>query len=195
MEAAIVRACNRFGIGRIDPLTELVCAVPFLIALWVGLILAAVVHDRPRGRQVFFGVLVAVALHAVITEGLLKHALTLLLPMRVRPYLAHPGEITPIGTLFSDSSFPSSHCASTAAIVTVFARQYAGAWAAALGFVLLMDFSRMHNGMHYPTDVLTGSLLGLGYGLLAVMWVTRRTALGQALAAAPAKPGGGRRGA
>jgi membrane-associated phospholipid phosphatase len=31
-----------------------------------------------------------------------------------------------------------------------------------------MAFSRVHNGMHYPSDVLAGSLLGVGYGLLAV---------------------------
>ena len=38
----------------------------------------------------------------------------------------------------------------------------------AAGVCAAMCFARLHNGMHYPTDVLTGSLLGLGYGLLAV---------------------------
>ena len=182
MDAAIVRACNRFGLGLIDPLTELICAVPFLIALWAGLILAAVLRDRPRGRQVFFGVLVAVALHVVITEGVLKHALTLLLPMRVRPYLAHPGEITPIGTLYADSSFPSSHNATSAAVAMVFVSFYRRTWPLGLAFVLLMAFARMHNGMHYPTDVLTGVFLGTLYALAARYLVRRFQKRGAAAA-------------
>ncbi|HCB51180.1 TPA: hypothetical protein DEP21_01160 [Patescibacteria group bacterium] len=28
-----------------------------------------------------------------------------------------------------------------------------------------MAFSRMHNGMHYPSDVIVGSVLGILYGL------------------------------
>jgi membrane-associated phospholipid phosphatase len=38
---------------------------------------------------------------------------------------------------------------------------------------LLMAFSRMHNGMHYPSDVLMGSLLGIGYWLLSV-WIAKK---------------------
>ena len=40
-------------------------------------------------------------------------------------------------------------------------------------FALVMCLSRGHNGMHYPTDVLTGSLLGLGYGFAALRAATK----------------------
>jgi membrane-associated phospholipid phosphatase len=34
-----------------------------------------------------------------------------------------------------------------------------------------MAFSRIHNGMHYLTDVLAGGILGFFYGLAAVYLV------------------------
>ena len=90
------------------------------------------------------------------------------LPMRVRPYLAHPDLITPVGHRFVDSSFPSSHAASTVAIVTVLGHAYRRFAVLAASFALVMCLSRVHNGMHYPTDVLAGSILGLAYGALAI---------------------------
>ncbi len=78
-----------------------------------------------------------------------------------------------VGKAFTDSSFPSSHMASTLGVLTVFVYFYRKTWPLALIFVLLMAFARMHNGMHYPTDVLAGTILGLGYGLLAIYIVNK----------------------
>ncbi len=168
MDFAIVRFCNQLGLGTIDPETNLICDIRLLIALWTCLALAALVFDKSHGRQVFATVLVAIGLHFVISEGILKHALLTVVPLRERPYLAHPDAIVPVGFPFTDSSFPSSHCASTAAVLTVFAHFYRRALPASVGFCVVMCFSRMHNGMHYPTDVLTGSILGVAYGLAAI---------------------------
>lgn len=168
MDFVIARFVNRLGLGAIDGFTELVCQVPLLVALWTVLVLLALRFDREGGRRVALAVILAVGVHFLISEALLKHLVLAELPMRVRPYLAHPGEIVPIGHPFVDSSFPSSHAASTAAVLTVFAHGYRRALVAAVSFVALMAFSRVHNGMHYPTDVLAGSLLGVAYGVVAV---------------------------
>ena len=168
MDFEIARFCNELGRGTIDGFTGLICEIWLLIVLWSVLVAAATIVDRRKGRHLFVAVLFALVLHFAISEGVLKHGLLQLVQLRVRPYLAHPAEIVPIGKRFVDSSFPSSHAASTAAVLTVFARFYRWSWPLGLAFVLLMAFSRMHDGMHYPTDVLAGSLLGLGYGLLAV---------------------------
>ncbi len=171
MDFAIAYFLNHLGRGTLDPLTEIVCEVPLLVALWIVLVGLALAFDRQDGRRVVLAVALAVALHFLISEALLKHLVLAELPMRVRPYLAHAGEIDPVGHLFTDSSFPSSHAASTAAILTVFGhgyRRFTIAPALAALFVLVMCFSRVHNGMHYPTDVLAGSLLGVAYGALAI---------------------------
>lgn len=173
MDFLIALTLNRLGRGIIDPVTELMCRISFLGALWALLVGLCLWRDRRAGRAVALGVVVALALHFAIDEGLLKHALLAFFPMRVRPYLAHPGEIVPVGELFRDSSFPSSHAGSTAAIVTVFGLAYRRLAPLALLAAVAMCFARVHNGMHYPTDVLAGSLLGLGYGWLAVLIAAR----------------------
>jgi undecaprenyl-diphosphatase len=188
MDFALARFLNQLGRGVIDPVTDLVCEVPLLVALWIALVLLALRFDRAGGRRVGAAVLCAIVIHLLISEALLKHLILAELPMRVRPYLAHPGEIVPVGYEFTDSSFPSSHAASTAAIITVFARAYQRYAAAGALFLLVMCLCRVHNGMHYPTDVLAGSILGLGYGALAIRAVAemeRRRAARAVPAAAP----------
>jgi membrane-associated phospholipid phosphatase len=172
----VVRFFNRLGAGSIDPVTLLLCDTRFLVALWSLLALAAYVLDkrvtapgeRPRGVRAVRALVIALSLHFLISEGMLKHGLFAFLSPRLRPYMAHPLEIVPIGTLYKDSSFPSSHNASTAAVVVVFAGFYPRSWPLGALFLLAIAFSRMHNGMHYPTDVLAGASLGLVYGWLAL---------------------------
>jgi undecaprenyl-diphosphatase len=171
MDLALAHFLNQLGRGTIDGFTDVFCQVSLLVALWIALVVMVLRFDRRDGRRVALAVLLAVGLHFLISEALLKHLVLAELPMRVRPYLAHPDEIVPVGHRFTDSSFPSSHAASTAAIVTVLGasyRRFVAAPVLAALFVLLMCFSRVHNGMHYPSDVLSGSLLGLAYGALAI---------------------------
>jgi undecaprenyl-diphosphatase len=168
MDLALAAFLNRLGRGVIDPLTEAICQVPLLVALWVILLWLCVRLDRENGKRIAGTVLIAVLLHFLISEALLKHLVLAELPMRMRPYVAHPEVIEPVGYQFKDSSFPSSHAASTAAIVTVLGSGYRRFAALGAGFVLAMCLARVHNGMHYPTDVLAGSMLGVVYGVLAL---------------------------
>jgi undecaprenyl-diphosphatase len=183
MDLAIASFINHLGRGILDPFTEAVCAVPLLVGLWILLLALAVRLDREGGRRVAVTVLLAVVIHFVISEAILKHLVLAELPMRVRPYLAHPDEIVPVGYRFADSSFPSSHAASTAAIVTVLGHGYRRFALAGAVFAFLMCFSRVHNGMHYPTDVLAGSLLGIGYAALAIYGMAARDRRRAAVAA------------
>lgn len=173
MEYQIVLFLNHLGQGTfLDQITAFISLIPFLIVLWAILAFLSLFLDKENGKWVFIAVLIALALHFLISEGLLKHAILTFFPARIRPWIAH-GDIIAIGKAFTDSSFPSSHMASSLGVLTVFTYFYRKVWPLALIFVLLMAFARMHNGMHYPSDVIAGTILGIGYGLLAI-WITNK---------------------
>lgn len=101
----------------------------------------------------------------VITVGLTYSLKNLI--NRQRPYTAYPDEITPYETL-SSKSFPSGHTSFAFATATSlsleFPKWYVIApsyfWACSVGY------SRMNLGVHYPSDVLAGALLGAGTAFL-----------------------------
>jgi len=60
----------------------------------------------------------------------------------------------------SNSSFPSQHAVGAAAVAVLVARRHGRLGAVAWTLALLIGLSRIYLGRHYPTDVLTGYLLG-----------------------------------
>ena len=69
------------------------------------------------------------------------------------------------------NSFPSAHSANTfavAAVCTVFFRRWG--WLLFLP-ALLVSYSRVYVGSHWPLDVVVSALLGIGIGLLLVVFV------------------------
>ena len=73
-------------------------------------------------------------------------------------------------------SFPSGHMRETAALCVLLAGFWRRAWPYALGYALLMAYSRVHLGAHFPTDVLAGLLVGAASGaatLLALDLIAR----------------------
>jgi membrane-associated phospholipid phosphatase len=86
---------------------------------------------------------------------------------RPRPYITYPDKIVAYDAL-SSSSFPSGHTSfafATATSLSIeFPKWYVIApsylWACSVGY------SRMNLGVHYPSDVLAGALLGAGSAYL-----------------------------
>jgi undecaprenyl-diphosphatase len=135
--------------------------------VWVGIALVlAVLWRRP---SVFLTVVVADAVADLLAE------LGKTIVHRHRPFE------TQLGPPSSTHSFPSGHSATAFACATVLA-SLAPRWRVPF-FVLaaLIAISRVYNGLHYPTDILAGSALGVLVGL-AVLWATKR---GRRLRASP----------
>lgn len=133
--------------------------------LWIiiSLILfaAGFATDKPALRKAAFLMLVALAISHLSCE-LLKH-----LFQRPRPFET----LLDVNLLVKPAygfSFPSGHSACAFAAAIVPARKIPGmAWLLIL-LALLMAFSRVYVGVHYPSDVLAGSLLGLACGALVL---------------------------
>ena len=74
----------------------------------------------------------------------------------------------------SSSSFPSTHSAWAFDAATAIFMRHRKLGAAAYVVAALIAFSRMYMFLHFPTDVLFGTALGIALGVLA-NWITGRT--------------------
>lgn len=59
-------------------------------------------------------------------------------------------------------SFPSAHAVNTAALAGVVIYFFRKVWLIPVCFVLLVCYSRVYTGVHYPSDVMFGVLAGAG---------------------------------
>lgn len=122
--------------------------------IWI--VLAAILLCMKRYRKTGTAMAVALLIGYLVTNLILKN-----LVMRVRPYDAIAGLQALIGPL-GDSSFPSGHTTSSIAAGFVMLKgtpRYIGIPAFVLA--VLIALSRLYLGVHYPTDVLAGALIGL----------------------------------
>lgn len=126
--------------------------------LWYGLYAALTLLGDERGRR--FGRRMLLAIPAT-TFGIVI-PLMYLVPRR-RPFQAFP-EITPLSFPIDLSSFPSGHTKSVWLSAITLSRHCPGLAPVFIAVALLASYSRVYCGLHYPTDVLAGALLGLGLG-------------------------------
>lgn len=108
--------------------------------------------------------------------------------LRLRPYMVHEGRVSVLMQAEADAdamdvvqqgySFPSGHSAMAVACYTSIAREIRKKWMWFLAVIipLLIGLSRFAVGVHYPTDVLAGWVVGLlafGFGLLMEKYVKK----------------------
>ena len=125
------------------------------------MIALAVIFKRKYWRFVVFSFVLAGALFYGVSEIGFKTLLIQETGIRPRPYVAHADVIQPIGKHYADSSFPSSHMVLTVAMITVLIILFPAVWPYAILYALLMAWSRIYNGMHYPSDILAGAIVGI----------------------------------
>ncbi|KAA9161654.1 phosphatase PAP2 family protein [Amycolatopsis acidicola] len=138
--------------------------------LWWGTSAALAVSGNRRARRAALRGMVSIGVASVAANVVSKRAVR-----RPRPSLEH----TPIARRLSrapiTTSFPSGHSASAAAFATGVALEWP-ALAAPVGAVAAgVAASRVVTGVHYPSDVLAGTAIGLGAGLLTLWWWPRTT--------------------
>ena len=112
-----------------------------------------------------------IGMNFIVTFGL-KFAVD-----RPRPYATYP-ELQPYQH-DKDPSFPSGHSSFAFNTATSLVLNYPRWYVAvpAYGWAAAVAYSRMDLGMHYPTDVLAGSLIGAGTSILAYkgnQWLHKR---------------------
>jgi membrane-associated phospholipid phosphatase len=125
-------------------------------AIWSGGALAAAAFDPPRrGRWLRAA---AVPIAAIGLNYAVKLAVR-----RPRPRLKG---LPPLAGAPSALSFPSAHATSSFAAATAIGRIAPQSRPALLAGACAMAATRPYLGMHYPSDVLAGALLGTALGYL-----------------------------
>lgn len=123
--------------------------------LWVGL--SFVMLCFPKTRRAGLLSLLALALGGLLTNVLLKH-----LVGRTRPWLIVEGLLFLV-EVGDPNSFPSGHTCAAFAAAGVWLRTLPRRWMKVTGIVMavFMGLSRLYVGVHFPSDVLAGALVGL----------------------------------
>jgi len=137
--------------------------------LWIFLAILTLIFFMIRkitfGLKLMLLLGVGVGISDLLTARLLKPWLA-----RLRPCREYQDLVTVVkGWCGGDYGFPSSHAANAAVMATILWILAPKKWAFAAVFIALMvGFSRIYLGVHYPGDVLAGFAVGLAIG--AGLW-------------------------
>lgn len=78
--------------------------------------------------------------------------------------------LRPLVGVPSSKSFPSSHAAMSFAAAIFLTHFHPELWPLFFGLALLMSWSRIYVGVHYPSDVIAGTAVGLLMGWI-ILWL------------------------
>lgn len=130
---------------------------------WFWIALALVLLISPKTRKAGVTAALALAIGSLVTNLVLKNAVA-----RIRPYDAVEGLI-PLVAKLKDYSFPSGHTCASFACAVVYYKMFPGKPGKAVVILaVLIGLSRLYVGVHYPTDVLAGGLIGWASAAVAV---------------------------
>lgn len=130
------------------------------VILWIALSLILVCFKKTRKMGLV--ITVSLFLGFIFTNVILKN-----LVARTRPFYAIP-DLNALVPYPKDYSFPSGHTTSAFSICTpmfiMLKKRYSFIF---LVFATLMGFSRLYVGVHYPTDVIIGMVVGIMSAVLS----------------------------
>ena len=90
---------------------------------------------------------------------------------RVRPFVNREARV--VGIKPADHSFPSGHTASSFAGATAIAFYYPKAAPLVYGLAAAVGASRVHLGVHFPSDAAVGGVIGIGIGTFGA-WLFKK---------------------
>lgn len=164
-ELPILTSIQSIRTPWLDQIVYWYSALGNVAAVWI--VLALVALAVPRLRKIGWEISLALVLHLFTVNFFLKPWID-----RVRPCDLSP-LTDPLLSCLTDGSFPSGHTGAAFAVAGVFLfnRHPAAPWL--LLAALLMGLSRLYLYVHFPSDVLTGAVVGLFLAFLSVAIVSR----------------------
>lgn len=152
------------GNGLFDRLMPFLSDSPWINAGFAVAMALLICRGGARGRVCALMLLLTLFLGNALICNSIKIAVA-----RPRPFQVLPNVIVRIGKGGS-FAMPSSHAANWFSMAMVFFIYYRRTLWFMLPLALAVGFSRVYNGVHYPSDVLAGAILGAGYAV-AIIWM------------------------
>jgi membrane-associated phospholipid phosphatase len=143
--------------------------------LWLGIAAAVALAGGKRGRRAALEGVVAIGVSSATINLGVKPVARRRRPDRVRPALFEHRHVPMPGS----TSFPSGHAASAFAFAYGVGRHLPGLAVPIRLLAAAVAYSRVHTGVHYPGDVVIGSVTGAGTAAM-VAAVADRTARARA---------------
>jgi len=133
---------------------------------WVAGGAALAILGGPKGRRAGVATAVASLAATYIVQQRVKP-----LFRRVRPFVNREARV--VGIRPADNSFPSGHTASSFAAATALAFFYPRAAPLAYTVAVGVGASRVHLGVHFPSDAAVGGVIGIGFGTFSA-WLFKK---------------------
>jgi undecaprenyl-diphosphatase len=164
IDVAIFRWINTgWSNPKLDAFFTFVTDIHHFYWVLAPLILYWLIWGKAKHRWLVLSLVVGITLSDQISAHILKFIFE-----RIRPCNALPDVLTPAGK--SDAfSFPSSHAANMGSSMFLLSMAFQPWIPLFVIIALLVGLSRIYLGLHYPSDVLGGYLIGLLLGYL--VWV------------------------
>lgn len=168
LDESLFRALNLAGT---NPSLDLIMGFFTAIALPYVLPLLVVPLWWKGHRELAFDLLVLLVVVIAITEAV-KYAVNRARPCDVLPNvnLLTPGACAAEG----DPAFPSGHASRIFAVAAILALTFKwGVRLGSFGVAILTGLSRVYLGVHWPTDVFGGALLGVALAVALFVFARR----------------------
>lgn len=141
----------------LTPLMKVITSLGNSGIFWI--VLGLVLLFTRKYRSAGFEALLALLIGFIIVNLILKNAFH-----RIRPYEVVEG-LKCLVAYPSDWSFPSGHTSSSIAAALAMFRTLPGKFGWPLiVLAILISLSRLYVGVHYPTDVIVGAVVGIFAG-------------------------------
>jgi undecaprenyl-diphosphatase len=152
VDLSITHGFNHFLLGHDgfeDPLTTYVVAAE---ALFLVMLVLALLHPRLRRAAAAAGLSAGLGLAVAQVVSRLVD--------RPRPFVAHPAAVHLFAAHAADPGFPSDHTTAAFAIGVALLLRHRAWGIVVLVAAALLAVGRVGLGVHYPSDVLAGAVLG-----------------------------------